>query len=294
MKSRYFAIALVISISFSAEAAEPELPAIPELTAAADRGETEAQFQLARAYLYGKGVARNEEKAFEWMKSAAEKGHADAMGGMGYFYSAGLAVGQDAKLAEEWFRKGAEKGSAKARLNLSKLLLESGHPKAREEGVRWLREAADQAMPEAALTYGSSFYFGDHGLTKDPKQALPYLKVAAEAGLAGAQNLLGTLYSTGQGVSIDAVEAEGWFRKAALQGHVKAQSSLGRILNPLSAKKDVKIEALGWLLLASSQGEVTADKSLNDAAPALAAGDIAAAKVKVEELRELVIRNTPE
>ena len=277
------------TLGWAAEVAPP-LPAAR--IAAAERGEADAQYQVARAYLRGEGVPKDVNKAFALMKAAAEHGNADAIGGLGYFYSVGVAVPKDAKLALEWFRKGAEKGSAKARLNLGKYLLEGKGgeqgvepEKLREEGLEWIKKAANQNLPQAALSYGEILYFGDHGVEKDDAGAARYFQIAAVAGLANAQNFLGVMSETGMGCSLDKAVAEHWFRKAALQGHVKAQGNLGRILwQEHSGSRQVRIESLAWLLMASD-GDIVARKLLEEYSLRLKEGEMEAAKTKVLELR---------
>jgi TPR repeat protein len=275
-------------------AEEVKAPSIAELQATAAHGDAAAQYQLASAHLRGEGVPKDRQKAFELMKAAADQGHADAMGGLGYCYSAGVSVPKDQKLALEWFRKGAEKGSAKAQLNLGKLLLKGQGDTAadaeaqRKDGLQWMQKAADQNLPEAASNYGSILYFGDHGIVKNDDLAAKYLKIAAEAGLANAQNILGCLYDFGLGVSSDASLAQQWFRKAALQGNVKAQSNLGRVLGPSSEVKEARIEALAWLFIASDQDEITAKKLLQNELPGLKSGDMESANKLAADLRKQI------
>lgn len=275
-------------------AEEIKSPSVAELQATADHGDAAAQFQLARAYLRGEGVAKDPQKAFDLMKAAADQGYADAVGGLGYFYSAGVAVSKDQKQALELFRKGAEKGSAKAQLNLGNLLLKGQGDSAadpetqRKEGLQWIQKAADQNLPEAALAYANIAYFGDHGVEQNYNLAAKYSKVAAEAGIADAQNMLGNLYHYGWGGTRDTVLAEQWFRKAALQGHIKAQSNLGSSLGPLSDPKEKRIEALAWLLMAADQAEVTAEKELKDTVAGLKDGEMDAARKMVNELRKQI------
>lgn len=270
-----------------------------ELRAAAERGGADAQFQLARAYLRGEGVPKNPQIAFELMKAAADQGHADAIGGLGYFYSVGLVVAKDENQAAACFRQGAEKRSAKARLNLGKYLLEgrggaaTDPGKGREEGLQWIKKAADQGLCEAALAYGSILYFGGHGLSNDYDNAARYFKTAAAAGDADAQNFLGSMSDLGWGGPVDKTMAEQWFRKAALQGNLKAQSNLGRILGPLSEVKETRIEALAWLLIASDQGEVTARKELDDTLAGLKAGEMDAANMRAPELLKRIHKQAP-
>ncbi len=304
MKTQSLFVMLLVLDATSVWAGEPPSPVMIEIQAAAERGEGDGRFQLARAYLHGNGVPKNPAKSLELMRVAAEQGHADAIGGIGYFYSNGITVEKNEKEAASWFRKGAEKGSAKAQLNLAKLLLvgkENGLPEGapaksaeemRAEGLQWLTKSADQDLPEAALVYGSVLYFGEHGVARDYGKAAPYLKIAAESGNGEAQNTFGLMNQIGLGMEVDAKAAEIWFRKAALDGHLKAQSNLGRLLDPLANDKSTRIEALGWLVIASGRGEVTATKSLEDIVPGLKEGELDEAKQKAVELRKLV-RNKP-
>lgn len=286
-------ISLLLGAS-SLISAESNAPAVGNLQPESSTNDAAAQYQLARAYLRGEGVPKDSQKAFELMKAAADQGHADAMGGIGYFYSAGIAVPNDPKLALEWFRKGAEKGSAKAQLNLGNLLLKGQGDTAadpetrRKEALQWIQKAADQNLPEAASTFGSILYFGDHGIEKNHDLTAKYLKIAAQADIASAQNMLGLLYDYGWGVPMDKAMAQQWFRKAALQGNLKAQSNLGRILGPLSEAKETRIEALAWLLIASSQGEITATKLLQENLPGLKSGDMDAANKVADDLRKQI------
>ena len=286
-------VSLILGIT-AVNAEEFKPVAIAELQAGTEQGHADAQFRLARAYLRGEGVPKDAKKAFELMKAAAEQGHADAMGGLGYFYSAGLVTPKDQKLAIEWFRKGADKGSAKAQLNLGNLLLKGQGDTAadpetqRKEALQWIQKAADENLPEAALAYANIAYFGDHGVEKNYEIAAKYSKVAAEAGLADAQNMLGNLYHYGWGIPCDKALGDQWFRKAALQGHIKAQSNLGSSLGPLSDPKEKRIEAIAWLLMAADQAEVTAEKELKDTVPGLKDGEMAAASKKAVELRKLI------
>lgn len=248
--------------------------------------ETEVLFQQARTALRVAGGPKDLKKAYELMSTAAAAGHAEAIGGMGYFYSTGTAVEKDGKLALEWFRKGAEKGSAKAQLNLGKMLLEgneSGGVKTRQEALGLILRAADAKLPEASLAYGEILYFGDQGVEKDMEKAALYFRVAADQGLAEAQNFLGTMREMGMGLPMDEAIAKEWFRKAADQGNAKAQASLGRLLNPLSDQEAVRQEALAWLVISANAGEVTAQKTLEDAMPGLKEGELVAARKRAAD-----------
>ncbi len=78
--------------------------------------------------------------------------------------------------------------------------------------------------------------------------------VKARAGYAGAQYNLSARYVLGKGVLRDFKEAVKWLRSAADQGHAKAQFKLGVMYeNGKGVLKDIK-EAGKWWRKAADQG----------------------------------------
>jgi TPR repeat protein len=64
-------------------------------------------------------------------------------------------------------------------------------------------------MAEAQFDYAVTLLRG-LGLTRDEPKAIPYLKAAAQKGLATAQNRLAHAYAEGVGVKKSAVDAAKW------------------------------------------------------------------------------------
>jgi len=64
------------------------------------------------------------------------------------------------------------------------------------------------------------------GVEKNYAEALKWNRKAAEAGLAGAQHMLGQMYWVGLGVPKDYDEAAKWYQKAAEQGQAEGQFAL--------------------------------------------------------------------
>lgn len=71
-------------------------------------GDMYGQYTMARKYLSGDGVERNEEMAVELFKQASEQGLGEAMGQLGICYYYGIGCEQDFNLAVEWLTKGME------------------------------------------------------------------------------------------------------------------------------------------------------------------------------------------
>jgi TPR repeat protein len=64
-------------------------------------------------------------------------------------------------------------------------------------------------------------------LTENYAEALKWFRLAADQGLADAQNSLGVMYHNGRGVPQNYAEAVKWYRLAADQGYAEAQTNLG-------------------------------------------------------------------
>ena len=102
---------------------------------------------------------------------------------------------------------------------------------------------------EAAMdTYGR----GEHEF------ALSEFHRLAELDHAGAQFMLGVMYTQGQGLPKDDAQGVQWLTRAAQQGHVRAQGSLGyRYLNGEGVPEDDVLAVL-WFTLAAEQGDASA------------------------------------
>jgi TPR repeat protein len=117
---------------------------LPEIRAAAERGEPEGQLQLGLAYLRGGvGVEKDVTDALAWWRKAAEQGHAGAQGLLGIALREGTVVPQDLPAAARWLALSAERGFVTSQTNLGNLYM-------RGEGVSqdldlsqgWLRRGA--------------------------------------------------------------------------------------------------------------------------------------------------------
>lgn len=100
-------------------AAEPEpLPALnaeaEKLLPEAEAGNAVAQFNLARQYALGEGMAVNREEFVRWCRTAAEQGLPEAQYTMGMCYRNGLGVEQNEQEAVKFLQRAAEAGFAPA------------------------------------------------------------------------------------------------------------------------------------------------------------------------------------
>jgi TPR repeat protein len=187
-------------------------------------------YNLGRKYFNGDGVAKDDEKAFEYFRDAAERGHASAQNWLGFMYDRGRGVVQDDAKAVEWYRKSAEQGNAHAQNSL-----------------------------------GDRYHYGDKGVAFDYVQAVEWYCKSAEQGNAQGQYNLGRMYEYGMGVAKDETRAVEWYRKADAQGYKEAKAALDKLQpkpTPTPSKPAQDPEELYKLGLKYSEGDgVPKDKA---------------------------------
>lgn len=91
---------------------------LDKLTAAAERGDTQALTNLGDVHRAGIGVPKDEAQAADWYRKAAELGDARAQSQLGYMYDTGAGVPKDEDSAVAWYCKAAAQGHSRALANL--------------------------------------------------------------------------------------------------------------------------------------------------------------------------------
>jgi TPR repeat protein len=129
------------------------------------------------------------------------------------------------------------------------------------EGVKWLREAADQGNP-IAERYLAEMYFKGRGVPADNAEAAKWLRMAAEQGDAQSQHNLAVLYTQGLGVPRNVKEAANWMRKSAEQGLAAGQVGMGVLSENGDGVPPDPVEAVKWYRLAVEQNDASAMNNL--------------------------------
>jgi TPR repeat protein len=90
------------------------------------------------------------------------------------------------------------------------------------------RAAEDPHLDDPQVQYAIGIaHITGRGASKDPTEAVGWLRKAALLGHADAQVQLGICYQQGLGIDIDLVQALEWFRKAAAQGNTRGELQVG-------------------------------------------------------------------
>lgn len=128
-------------------------------------------------------------KAVSIWRPLAESGDADAQFNLGQAYRLGRGTMINLGAAKTWFERAAGAGHLDAQTTLGLLLFQNGD---QQQGLKWLRRAAEQGEPRALLVYGTALYNGD-AVTQDRLLGYAFVSRAAQQGLGPAKETLDQL-----------------------------------------------------------------------------------------------------
>ena len=222
----------------------PEDPkdAVRWLERAADRGDSDAQYNLGVILLHGGKLL----EAMNVFRHAYYQGHEPA----------GLQIGamcrrEDGRPATDedianWYRPIAEEGHPVAQFALA-VIYEHGRgaEQSSAEAARWLRLAGKQGHRVAQAELGTMLEYG-LGIEQDQRKATKWLLLAAAQGSWSARSILAKKYLYGHGVEQDAEEAERLLLLCCENGMTNSMAvmasprALGRVI-----RKDHK-QAVKW------------------------------------------------
>ena len=183
-----------------AKSVQAEKPEFKNLLAKAEKGDIDAQFEVALGYARGQDTSVDKVKAAKWYEKAAKKGHPVAQNNLAALYM-----------------RGKDKNGAGIDKNVKK-------------GLAWYEKAAEQGST-AALDNLALHYISGIDVKKDVEKAVEYYTKSAELGDEMAIFILGKLYYDGVDVPQDNEKATKWFTIAAKKGDKMAENYLKNIKN---------------------------------------------------------------
>lgn len=256
---------------------------------ASELGKHDELVDLAVAYFLGKEeLPIDKPYAFSLMLKSANDGAVVSMENVAICYNSGDGVEKDVTKAKEFFIKAANQGSRKAYNNLidmcdddefiqllKGLAEDPGYysammmlfdcytkgihaEKDEAQAKYYLEEAIKGEFSEACFTYGCCLFFGNLGYEKNPTEALKYLEIASQKGVANASKNLGLAYEEGKIVEQDLAKAKEYYYKAAKQGDSFSYIYLGGLYEQDDSIPDHYQLAMNCYIEAYKQGEVRA------------------------------------
>ncbi len=158
------------------------------------------------------------EAALWWWQCAAKQGHVPARYWLGVLYE--RIYGLSERALQQW-ETAAAAGYGPALFTLGTHLLHGQADVPR--GLELLRRGAASHAP-CAFWYGYVHHASapSHGLQRDDRTALEYIRAAADMGDGAAQHYLAMALASGDGVAADARQSRHWLERAAAAHHPDA------------------------------------------------------------------------
>jgi len=145
------------AITLSVAAQDHDLAAIRRK---AEAGDAIAQFDMAKAYMSGAGVAKDPNMALVWLQKSAAQDYVGAEYALGRMYQQGLGISKDPLLAAKFFRKAARQQNKLSQDQLSEMLAQ-GLISAGEASWREAEVTASVSPKETKKSKATPFTLGE-------------------------------------------------------------------------------------------------------------------------------------
>jgi localization factor PodJL len=157
-----------------------------DLLARAQKGDRQAQFELAAHYAEDSAAAGKLALAAQWYEKAAEQGHAVAEYRLASLYEKGRGVAKDIEHAKDLYQRAAETGNIRAMHNLGVLAAEGtdGKPNYTSAAL-WFSKAAEYGVKDSQYNFAVLLARG-LGVTKDLVRSYTWFAIVAASGDADA------------------------------------------------------------------------------------------------------------
>ena len=191
-------------------------------------------------------VAKDSDKAFEWMLKAAKKGNISAQLWVGQAYENGLGAKRDFAESIKWYKEASDQGDVSAPFAIS-LVYRQGRgatvKKDLDKWKEWLRKSAELGYAEAQEELGRSLFMGDD-IKKDLNEARFWLRRSAVQGFVRAQNGYAITLIEGHGGPKDLINGFKWVLIAARAGSREARQMLFGIEQNLTRPQKLQASKL--------------------------------------------------
>ena len=192
-----------------------------------------------------------------WLRRAAKAGHGPAADRLACGYRYGDFVRKDLSAARRWARVAAEAGDAGGMARLARLLTDEAPrgDRRRREAVAWLRRAAELGNFDDRTNLGVRLHEGD-GVRRDDREAVRWYRLAAAHGCPSATANLGRCYRRGHGVPRSPRTAARWFRRAVeVFDNARGAACLADMYREGELGPPSHARAVPWLRRAAAMGD---------------------------------------
>jgi hypothetical protein len=187
-------------------------------------GYAESQYQTGVIYLAGNTFLRGSQaKACRAFRFAAQQGHAQAQFALAHAYHYGRGITRDEVEALRWAKASARSGQPQALVLAGDILQDTTPDEAESyyrQAVPLLRGQADQGDGEASFALGY-LYRNGRGVVQDPVEALTWMLIAQRSGISPLQGFATQAYQKSLPADQQALaqsRAEAWRRSHGGRG----------------------------------------------------------------------------
>ena len=221
------------------------------------KDDSEAQYYLGKAYLYGMGVEKDTQKAFEFANKSADLKNASGINLLGVLYQYGEGVEVDKMTALMKCQEAAQLGSSKAMINIGLMYQKGGFvEKNLEESLKWFQKALP-IDSNAYLNIGD-LYYENNQYSEALEWYLKY-EINEPTKISPAfYELVGMIYLSLENYN----QAYAYILKATLFGQYNTSWNLYDMVRNNQVSIDKKKEALDWLT-EITDSKVNNTKTLN-------------------------------
>ena len=199
---------------------------VGDIEADASNGDVKSQADIGAIYLFGlRNVKINTSKALHWLKEAAAKNEASAISNLGYCYSIGRGVQKDESKAWAYFKKAADMGYTPAIIAVGNYYFYGSsevEQSDREAATYWQKAAAEGDML-GLYKLGLCYKYGI-GVEQNDAQAVKWIEKSAKKGFSRAQYEYGNYFFCNK----DYKKAYKWWNKAMEQGNAEAKKMINQ------------------------------------------------------------------
>ncbi len=160
---RFIRLVAVCAITIGAVSAQNQN--LATIRQKAEAGDAIAQYDLARAYIAGTGVAKDPKQGLAWLRKSAGQGYFGAEYALAFMYQSGYQNGaeqvpKDQHEAANWFRKAARQQNKASQDRLSEMLAQ-GLISAKEANWREAEVTASISPKETKKSKAMPFTLGE-------------------------------------------------------------------------------------------------------------------------------------
>ena len=190
----------------------------------------------------GENVKKDTTEGMRLIRFAAERGDAEAQRDVAKGYEFGWVGKEDLHQALAWYQKSADNGDGDAQWRIGMAFVNGEERKADPaQAVEWFKRSAESRSTQGMTSLAVMYATGE-GVKQDWNRARELYEEAAEGGEAHALLNLSGMYLRGEGVDADPVHGFVLLSQAARMGDEQAVSLKPMVAKELSAEQLAEAE----------------------------------------------------